>query len=54
MLGSGFGLRLCAAELRAAGGAMVREGASLDVALPILTAVRQTPSQRGIVGGQAG
>lgn len=54
MLGNAFGLRLCGAELRAAGGAMVREGASLDVTLPLLTAVRQTPSQRGIVGGQAG
>mgnify|MGYP000107779624 CR=1 FL=1 len=43
-----------AAELRAAGGLFLREGASLAVILPLLTAARQTPSQRGVVGGQAG
>lgn len=51
MLGSGFAMRLCAAELRAAGGLMVREGGRLDVTLPLLTAARHAPSQRGKAGG---
>ncbi|WP_421854403.1 histidine kinase dimerization/phospho-acceptor domain-containing protein [Novosphingobium sp.] len=54
MLGSGFALRLCAAELRAAGGLMVREPGRLDVTLPLLTAARHAPSQSGKAGGQAG
>lgn len=54
MLGSGFAMRLCAAELRAAGGLMVREGARLDVTLPLLTTARHPPSQRSVAGGQAG
>lgn len=54
MLGSGFGLRLCAAELRAAGGLMVRDGARLDITLPLLTTARHAPSQMGVGGGQAG
>ncbi len=54
MLGTGFALRLCAAELRAAGGLMVRNGGRLDVTVPLLTAARHAPSQRGKAGGQAG
>ncbi len=53
MLGSGFALRLCAAELRAAGGLMVRDGARVDVTLPLLTTAQHPPSQRGVAGGQA-
>ncbi len=54
MLGSAFALRLCAAELRAAGGLMVRKETNVYVTLPLLTAARQTPSQRGVAGEQAG
>jgi signal transduction histidine kinase len=54
MLGSGFGMRLCAAEIRAAGGLMVREGARLDITLPLLTAAGHGPSPKGIAGGRAG
>lgn len=54
MLGSGFALRLCAAELRAAGGHLELHGTSHAVTLPLLTAARQPPSQRGVAGGQAG
>ena len=54
MLGSAFALRLCAAEVRAAGGLFQREGARLDVTLPLLTATRHPPSQRGVAAGQGG
>ncbi|WP_298169393.1 histidine kinase dimerization/phospho-acceptor domain-containing protein [Novosphingobium sp.] len=54
MLGSSFALRLCGAELRAAGGLMVREEASVDVTLPLLTTARHTPSHKGVVGNQTG
>lgn len=54
MLGSSFALRLCGAELRAAGGLMVRDGASVDVTLPLLTTARHAPSQKGVAGSQAG
>jgi two-component system, OmpR family, sensor kinase len=54
MLGSAFALRLCAAELRAAGGLMVRDGARVDVTLPLLTTAQHPPSQRDVAGGQAG
>lgn len=54
MLGSAFALRLCGAELRAAGGLMVREEGRVDVTLPLLTAARHAPSQRGVVGSQTG
>lgn len=54
MLGSAFALRLCSAELRAAGGTMAHEEGRVDVTLPILTATRHAPSQRGVVGGQVG
>lgn len=54
MLGSGFALRLCAAELGAAGGGMVRENGQVFVTLPLLTAAQHTPSQIGVAGGQAG
>lgn len=54
MLGSGFALRLCAAELRAAGGIMVREDASVLVTLPLLTAARRGPSQKSAVGNSPG
>ena len=54
MLGSAFALRLCGAELRAAGGLMQREEAQVVVTLPLLTATRHTPSQRDAVGGQVG
>lgn len=45
MLGSGFALRLAAAELRAAGGIMVRKGGKLFVTLPLLTGPATTHSQ---------
>lgn len=54
MLGSSFALRLCAAELRAAGGYMTREEARVDVTLPLLTPARHRPSQKGVAGGRAG
>lgn len=53
MLGSGFALRLCAAELRAVGGIMVREEAALLVTLPLLTGARHAPSQKGTAGNLA-
>jgi len=54
MLGSAFALRLCAAEVRAGGGLMMREGASVLVTLPLSTAARHGPSEAGVAGGQAG
>jgi signal transduction histidine kinase len=45
MLGSGFALRLAAAELRAAGGTMVRKGGKLFVTLPLLTEPAPAHSQ---------
>ncbi len=54
MLGSAFALRLCAAELRAGGGLMLREEGRVVVTLPLLTAARHAPSQRGVVGSQTG
>lgn len=54
MLGSAFALRLCAAEIRAAGGLVVREGKGFDVMLPLLTTARHAPSQRDVAGGPTG
>ena len=54
MLGSGFALRLAAAEIRAAGGVLTRRGAQLDIALPLLTGVRQPPSQAEGPADEAG
>ncbi|WP_072384767.1 histidine kinase dimerization/phospho-acceptor domain-containing protein [Novosphingobium sp. NDB2Meth1] len=54
MLGSGFALRLCTAEVRAAGGLMLREDGRVVVNLPLLTSARDAPSQRGIVGSHTG
>ena len=54
MLGSGFALRLCSAELRAAGGTMALEDGRVAVSLPILTAARHAPSHRGVAGGLTG
>jgi signal transduction histidine kinase len=54
MLGSGFALRLCGAEIRAAGGLMVQDASHLDVTLPLLTSAPRQPSQTGEAGGQAG
>lgn len=45
MLGSGFALRLAAAEVRAAGGVLARNGARISVDLPLLTEPRQPLSQ---------
>jgi signal transduction histidine kinase len=45
MLGNGFALRLAAAEMRAAGGTLVRQGAQLSVSVPLLTDSRRPPSQ---------
>ena len=52
-LGSGFALRLAAAEVRAVGGALVREGAHLVVDLPLLTGAASPLSQDRdpVVGG---
>jgi len=44
MLGSGFALRLAAAEVRAAGGVLSRSGARITVDLPLLTGVARPPS----------
>jgi signal transduction histidine kinase len=54
MLGSSFALRLCGAEIRAAGGLMVQDSSQLDVTLPLLTVAPRQPSQTGEAGGQAG
>lgn len=53
ILGSSFALRLSAAEIRAAGGMMVRDGARLKVILPLLTSEPQPLSQTGGAGRQA-
>lgn len=45
MLGTGFALRLAAAEARAAGGSLVRDGAKLIVAIPALTVPDASHSQ---------
>lgn len=37
LFGTGFALRLARAEARAAGGSMVRDGATLALTLPLLT-----------------
>jgi signal transduction histidine kinase len=44
MFGAGFALRLARAEARAAGGELVREGTSLILTLPRLTAAQAAPS----------
>lgn len=54
MLGSGFALRLAAAEMRAAGGAMVRQGAKLFVTLPLLTEPAPAHSPRARSADGAG
>lgn len=54
MLGSGFALRLAAAEARAAGGTIQRQGARLLVGLPLLTGARAAPSPDAMTGGRAG
>lgn len=54
MLGSGFALRLCTAEVRANGGLMQREDGRVVINLPLLTSARHTLSQRGVVGSQTG
>ncbi|MDF8334388.1 histidine kinase dimerization/phospho-acceptor domain-containing protein [Novosphingobium cyanobacteriorum] len=50
MLGSGFALRLAAAEVRAAGGVLSRNGARLTVDLPLLTVSGQPLSQEAAAG----
>jgi hypothetical protein len=54
MLGGGFALRLAAAEIRAAGGSLVRHGARLDIAFPLLTATLEALSHDASPAGQAG
>lgn len=54
MLGCGFALRLASAEIRAASGRFTRDGARLDVALPLLTSARQALSHAGGPAEQAG
>jgi len=46
MLGSGFALRLAAAEIRAGGGTFARSGAQLMIDLPLLTAPPRALSNR--------
>lgn len=45
LFGAGFALRLARAEARAAGGALVLDGASLVLTLPLLTTQPSLPSQ---------
>jgi signal transduction histidine kinase len=59
ILGTGFALRLVAAEIRCAGGQFAREDtgqdrAELQIVLPLLTAARQRLSQSTSLAGQAG
>lgn len=59
ILGTGFALRLAAAEIRSAGGQFAREDAgqdraALQIVLPLLTAGRQGLSQSAGSAGQAG
>jgi hypothetical protein len=51
MLGSGFALRLAAAEIRSGGGAFARSEAQLMIDLPLLTAPPRTLNERkGLTG----
>ena len=51
MLGSGFALRLAAAEIRSGGGAFARSEAQLMIDLPLLTAPPRTLSEhKGLMG----
>ena len=47
MFGTGFTLRLARAEARAAGGSLIRDGEMIRLALPLLTAQEDLPSQSG-------
>lgn len=54
MMGNGFALRLAAAELRAMGGSLHRDGARLLVRLPAALAPDQTDGAHGATPAQAG
>lgn len=47
LFGTGFALRLARAEARAAGGSLVRNGGTLELTLPLLTALAGVPSAGG-------